>query len=1798
MRYIRFFTLFFCVVLIQMFFFNSVVAQTCSSASISITAVQINAPSVCYDDGQIQITINGVGLLLDDPSKAPQLTLTPVDGMSGVEVLDASLPGTGNIRTFTGVVGGVYYVNVKAFCQDNHIQYIVGTMTTTVTIVSTYVPMEVTPTATRKSLNCKGTGQITCNFVQGKGKMPFEVKIIAFTPALGSSLTYPVPTTFSNINVTNYNIEGLPAGSYTFSITDACSGTAPTVKSESLGAVANDFPSSAITGGYGGSDGSCTITLPRAGVSYSGDADQQYYWSHWSTYYERAFLVNNTGTKEWGDIGSWSYDLSTHVPPFTSYGCFCGNTLDLYVRVKGCTSEKSQQVISASGGSYICKDPFTTATTMDGTNCDSARLNISFDSWHALCYSMTWTITVKNDPEGNLPVGTVMASGVTLGGYNNWSISDATTSINYRRGITYTIKATESGDCPRTFTKDWTPPLGGGQSFTTYNQDAYNYVKCRWRLMYISSTPELIAPGTQIKYVSGPMDLPDLPVGGTFIIPSNFNSATFYIPYTNHKTSSDMIMMKAGTYKFEVTNNCGMKSSFSMGVSNHYEIEPFAYTETNSCEGVRVKPSHRIAQYDVSGNVTYPQTSSNGTWYYIYKAPAGVTVSTIRVPYSSNPNQGYLVFPSPGEYIIATTYTESSGYCDYRRDTINIGAADFLWVDPNSISSYVCAGDTFGHIYFEAEKGVAPYTYELWAPSSSSVGGSNDCNVIDYQMNTAGAFPYSGCNGGIYQGKVTDACGNSMPINITMRNLKNATVAWTPKYIYCEDEPIQLNCLALGRIITYEWQGDNGWYNYVNDNRPRPKATIHTLGTPPYTIPNYANEGNFQVYVVPQNCGVHNAVTGVITGITLTTGGLAPFDPVEDQGECYKGASGVYDLKDIRVPLVVGADLPYDYTLPAGWTSDGNWAVSGGYFIIQNVKIPKGAPASNTYKISVSAKNNCSTPVTTDVFVPIISAFPLGDISSIIAPVSACYTSGSLTLSIPAMENVTYFWEETMGASYPLLAGGPINWVIASGQGTNEVTFNFPPNIALMPLGNFKVTVTATTGCKDSKSSPSAVVYVMMGVPGLSGVIAGDNEVCAGETALLYEIEGAANADDYTWTLPAGWTGPAGCTSCITNSPNILLNAPASGYSQSNIKVVANNICGESNELELEVTVHDTFTAELISTLPTSCGNDNGGIRISISKAGYYSYYINHEINGNFNIAAAGDEVTIDNLPAEIYDIKITLTSSDPDCGTYTLYQVEVEQGSDHVIAPPSVVSPQKFCNMAKVKNLQADGIGIVWYDFYGNPADPEDLLSDGIYYATQTTTEGCEGERSSVMVIITPTAFLDAPNIPNEIELCLPATLADVPTDGNTNIVWYDQIIDGNEVVPEDIEFESDSIYYYYAGLVAGDCESIWRAEVIITIVDEINAPENIEQEQYFCDGALLFDLKTPYDNIVWYSTQSDNDPLEPDTKLTTHTYWAAQQAGSCESTERTPVDVIIGKYPEPITPQVQATCGQTVYLSQLFVIGAGIKWYEGPNITDVEITSPETTIAEPENTYWVAQTAGTCESNRVAISIVSECYSPYGTIFPFVHTGNALFDKQFVTTAKLFIAPPAPTLDKIGFIRKQSPLKEAIVEYYDCTTDPAIVGAPKYPGAIGATNNPGLPINWNVNSGIINAIKLTATDKCPSTPIGRYTFNDVAAGKYVLEIARQGFLTRYGMITVAGSDYLGHRELLAGDTNSDLVVNAKDLSAIALKISSYNTSKYTWKYDFDGNKNTNRLDIQIIQINLNYYNTIYEETAQWINH
>jgi len=159
----------------------------------------------------------------------------------------------------------------------------------------------------------------------------------------------------------------------------------------------------------------------------------------------------------------------------------------------------------------------------------------------------------------------------------------------------------------------------------------------------------------------------------------------------------------------------------------------------------------------------------------------------------------------------------------------------------------------------------------------------------------------------------------------------------------------------------------------------------------------------------------------------------------------------------------------------------------------------------------------------------------------------------------------------------------------------------------------------------------------------------------------------------------------------------------------------------------------------------------------------------------------------------------------------------------------PVVVEPTlTFClsQNPTVSDLTSavSGDSITWYedDTSTTPLDPTDILLDGDdYYATQTTSSGCESTlRSQVFVIINDA---ETPTLASEgNEFCISdsptlslMTLNILEYNSNTNnIVWYDSETDGTEL---DGSTLLDHETTYFAALIdpSTGCESRFRLAV-----------------------------------------------------------------------------------------------------------------------------------------------------------------------------------------------------------------------------------------------------------------------------------------------------------------------------------------------------------------------------------------------
>lgn len=294
------------------------------------------------------------------------------------------------------------------------------------------------------------------------------------------------------------------------------------------------------------------------------------------------------------------------------------------------------------------------------------------------------------------------------------------------------------------------------------------------------------------------------------------------------------------------------------------------------------------------------------------------------------------------------------------------------------------------------------------------------------------------------------------------------------------------------------------------------------------------------------------------------------------------------------------------------------------------------------------------------------------------------------------------------------------------------------------------------------------------------------------------------------------------------------------------------------------------------------------------------------------------------------------------------------------VLPAPEGESEQVFCNAGTISDLVVTGEELVWFETATSEVElTSDLpLENGKkYYVAQKTT-GCEsGERLEITAIIRQPSEPTGTSIQ---EFCQHATVQDLQVEGD-NIKWYD--VTGTELNPS---FSLTDGNVYRAVSVEGSCESV-AFEVRV----EIKSPPApvADQNQSFCQGALVSDIVLNASLPIFYSSETESTPIDPDEVLSDGIeIYVSQVVDGCESIERTKITISLKEVPEVQTYSFQEFC-VSAFASELSAIGQDLKWYKDSSLE--EILSFDS-ILEDQVSYYVTQSIDGCESLPVQVSVI----------------------------------------------------------------------------------------------------------------------------------------------------------------------------------------------------------------------------------
>jgi hypothetical protein len=404
---------------------------------------------------------------------------------------------------------------------------------------------------------------------------------------------------------------------------------------------------------------------------------------------------------------------------------------------------------------------------------------------------------------------------------------------------------------------------------------------------------------------------------------------------------------------------------------------------------------------------------------------------------------------------------------------------------------------------------------------------------------------------------------------------------------------------------------------------------------------------------------------------------------------------------------------------------------------------------------------------------------------------------------------------------------------------------------------------------------------------------------------------------------------------------------------------------------------------------------------------------------GIFN--QAGSSATISNcIMAQNFNGSIFNDGSNP-VVTNSLIQLGYAAGTNIIDADPLFVNVLNLKGADNKWMTEDDGLNIT----------PCSLAVDAGVSDTNTPIKDITfSDRFDVSDVGTSTfdygAYENQSNLPSaptvnpNQTLCSSALVSNLTATGS-NIKWYDQPTGGNVLADTTILTAGN----YYASQTINSCESVTRAQVVVSLTPAPVAPT--ASLQNFCTTSTIsFTVSDLQANslanavVKWYNSPTSSTPLASTTTLATGTYYVSQFLDGCESL-RTAVEVSVNPLPEAPTVQPQSFCSNNeptvADLQATGTLNTTFVWF-----SSATATTPLSSIQPLQNgLYYVAQQIGDCIGMRssVQITVITSPSAP-------VAATQTLCESPSNTIASLIVtSTPNATLNWYDNIEVGTPLQ-----------------------------------------------------------------------------------------------------------------------------------------------------------------------------
>jgi gliding motility-associated-like protein len=525
--------------------------------------------------------------------------------------------------------------------------------------------------------------------------------------------------------------------------------------------------------------------------------------------------------------------------------------------------------------------------------------------------------------------------------------------------------------------------------------------------------------------------------------------------------------------------------------------------------------------------------------------------------------------------------------------------------------------------------------------------------------------------------------------------------------------------------------------------------------------------------------------------------------------------------------------------------------------------------------------------------------------------------------------------------------GTDLLWYASATGGTGNVT---APTPSTATAGSFSYYVSQSlNGCE----GPRAVIVVdILPTPVLPTVI----------TPVTYCLNAVASP------LTATGTGLLWYTTAIGGIGDPIAPTPLTTLSGNTTYYVSQTINGcEGPRAVIVVTIVPPAAAPTVVSPVGYCQNATA---IPLTATGSNLLWYNNSVGG---IGSATPPTPLtDTVGSTNYYVSQTVNGCE---GPRALIVVNI----DLTPLAPIVITPITYCQNTTAVALTATGSNLLWYTVAtggtGNTSAPTPSTTNAgtfNFYVSQTTN-GCEGPRAVISVVVLPTPAL--PIVATPVNYCQTATSVPLTATG-IGLLWYTAATGGigDPIAPTPQTAIVGSTNHYVSQTING-CEGP-RAVIVVTIIPPAATPIVVSPIGY-CQNATTIPLTATGSNLLWYNNSFGGiGSATPPTPLTTTVgstnYYVSQTINGCEGARSL---IVVNITATPLAPVVSTPivyC-QDNLASALTATGNNLLWYTSATGGTGSAVAPTPSTDTAGNTsYYVSQTTNGCEGPRAAIVVI----------------------------------------------------------------------------------------------------------------------------------------------------------------------------------------------------------------------------------